>query len=173
MTPDQGPAAGSNGIPVGGMQLRGATATARAALLKLAAAKLGVAEAGLTIAGGMVGAKDSAARVGFGDLLDGKAFDLKLDPQAPLKNPADYRIVGKAFARPDLPGKLNGQHVYVHDFKVPGMVHGRVIRPPTVGARLLSVDAASVAGIPGVQVVRMENFLAVVAVFHWIGVKPG
>ena len=171
LTPDQGPTAGSNGIPVGGMQFRRAAATARAALLKLAAAKLGVAEAGLTMAGGVVGAKDSPARVGFGDLLDGKAFDLKLDPQAPLKKPADYRIVGKAFARPDLPGKLTGQHVYVHDFKVPGMLHGRVIRPPTVGARLLSVDAASVAGIPGVQVVRIENFLAVAAPREWHAVR--
>jgi len=73
--------------------------------------------------------------------------------------------------RTDLPGKTTGRHVYVQDFGVPGMMHGRVIRPPAVGARLLGVDEASVHGIPGVRVVRIQSFLGVVAKDEWAAIR--
>ena len=99
LTPDQGPTGGSTGIPQGGMQFRSAAATARAALLKLASEKLSLATDALEFSAGTVRAKTGGASVGFAALLDGKAFDLKFDPQAPLKKPADYRVVGTSFAR--------------------------------------------------------------------------
>ena len=70
--------------------------------------------------------------------------------------------MGKSLPRPDVPGKCTGKHTYVHDFKLPGMLHGRVIRPPAMGAKLLSVDESSIAGIPDVRVVRINDFLGVV-----------
>lgn len=170
LTPNQGTTAGSNGIQVSGMQFRRAAATARAALLKLAAAKLGVAETGLGMQGGVVRTA-SGASVGFGELIGGKTFDLKLDSNAPIKKPGEHRIVGKHFARPDLPGKFNGTHEFVHDVRRPGMLHARVIRPPSWGARPQSVDEASIAGIPGARAVRLGNFLAVVAEKEWNAVR--
>lgn len=167
LTPDQGPTAGSTGIMRGGVQIRQAAATARQALIAMAAERLGRSAADLDIADGEVRAKTGDQRVGFGALIGDKRFNLKIDDKAPLKKPADYRIVGQPLPRPDVPAKVSGRHVYMHDLKVPGMVHARVIRTPTVGAELLEVDTASVKSIPGVQIVRIKDFLAVVAADEW------
>src|SRR6266568_5055961 len=96
---------------------------------------------------------------------------LKVDPQAPLQDPTRYTVVGKPLLRPDIPGKCTGQHVYLQDFAVPGMLHGRVIRPPALGATLLAVDESSLSGIPDVRVVRIESFLGVVAPDEWAAVR--
>jgi len=170
LTPNQGPTAGSNGIQVGGMQFRRAAATARAALLRLAAEKLNVPVEQLTMQGGVVRTPGGAS-AGFGELIGGRAFDLKLDASAKLKQPADYRVVGRPFARPDLPGKFSGTHEFVHDVRVPGMLHARVIRPPTLGAKLQSVDEASIATVPNTRIVRIGDFLAVLADKEWNAVR--
>ena len=166
LTPDQGTTAGSNGIAVSGMEFRRAAATARAKLLALAAARLNVPAIDLRLANGAISTA-AGARVGFGDVIGDQKFDMKIDNAAPLKSPADYRIVGKPFARPDLADKFTGRHVFVHDFTLPNMLHARVVRPPSLTARLLNVDEASIAAIPGARVVRRENFLAVVAEKEW------
>jgi CO/xanthine dehydrogenase Mo-binding subunit len=98
-------------------------------------------------------------------------LNLKSDPKAPLKKVSDYTIVGKSLPRPDVPGKCTGRAVYLQDFTVPGMLHGRVVRPPAIGAKLLTVDEASVKSIPDVRVVRDGNFLAVVAKDEWAAVR--
>ena len=104
-------------------------------------------------------------------MIGGRQFDLKLDPKAPLKDPANYTIVGKPLPRPDVASKCIGTAIYVHDFTVPGMQHARVIRPPAIGASLISVDEDSVKNLPGVKVVRIKNFLAVVAEDEWTTVR--
>src|SRR5439155_1059522 len=71
----------------------------------------------------------------------------------------------------DVPAKVTGHHVFVHDFAVDGMLHGRAIRPPSVGAKLLAADAASIKDIPGARVVRIESFLGVVADDEWDAVQ--
>jgi CO/xanthine dehydrogenase Mo-binding subunit len=171
LTPNQGRTSGSNGIQQGGMQIRQASATARKALMEFAAKRLNVAAADLIVANGEVRPKAGGAGVTFADLLGGKQFDLALDPKAPLKDPASYTIVGKPMPRPDVPAKVTGTNRYVHDFTLPGMLHGRVIRPPTIGAELVSVDESSVGHLPGVKVVRIKNFLAVVAEDEWTCVR--
>ena len=171
LTPDQGRTSGSNGIQVGGMQFRQASATARKALIDLAARRLGVAADELTTVDGEVRRKSGGPGIAFAGLLAGHKFELKLDPKAPLKDPRTYAIVGKPLRRPDVPAKVNGTFVYMHDFKVPDMLHGRVIRPPAIGAELKSVDAASIASLPGAKVVRVRNFLGVVAEDEWICVR--
>ena len=104
----------------------------------------------------------------YGELIGGKNFSLKLDKQAPLKDPAKYKIVGQSIPRYDIPPKITGQFTYIQDFKMPGMLHGRVVRPPAMGASLQSVDENSVKDIPGVvKVVRQNNFLGVVAESEW------
>jgi CO/xanthine dehydrogenase Mo-binding subunit len=171
LTPDQGRTSGSNGIQRGGMQIRQAAATARKALLEMAAQRLNAKADDLDTAGGMVRPKSGGAGVSFADLFAGKQFDLKLDPKAPLKDPAQYTIVGKPLRRPDVPAKCFGTHLYMQDFAVPNMLHARVIRPAAVGAKLASVDEASIKDIPGAKVVRVKDLLAVVADDEWNAVR--
>jgi CO/xanthine dehydrogenase Mo-binding subunit len=171
LTPDQGRTSGSNGIQVGGMQIRQAAATARKRLIELAAQNLNARPEDLTTADGMVRPKAGGQGVSFAELVGSRRFDLKLDPKAPLKNPADYTLVGKSVPRPDIPDKCTGRHVYMHDFSVPNMLHGRVIRPPAIGANLVSVDDSSVAHLPDVKVVRVKDFLAVTAEDEWTAVR--
>jgi len=167
LTPDQGPTGGSSGVMRGGVQIRQAAATAREALLQKAANRTGKPVTELEIVGGIAQPKGGGDGVPIGELVGNQRFELKLDPKAKLKDPARYTIVGKPIPRPDVPAKVTGRHVYVHDFAVDGMLHARVIRPPAVGAKLLEVDESSVNDIPGVQVVHRQNFLAVVAVDEW------
>src|SRR5205814_1210216 len=79
--------------------------------------------------------------------------------------------VGRPLRRPDVPGKCTGQHVYLQDLVVRGMLHGRAIRPPAIGAKLLSVDESSIRDIPDARVIRIESFLAVVAPDEWAAVR--
>jgi CO/xanthine dehydrogenase Mo-binding subunit len=171
LTPNQGATAGSYGIARGGVQLRRATATARQALLTMAAQRLGRPVGDLEVADGVVRAKDGSGSVGYGDLIGDRAFNLKVDGAAPLKPPDRFRFIGKRLHRPDLPAKVTGHHRYLHDLALPGMLHARVIRPPAHGATLVSVDEASIKGIGGARVVRIQSFLAVVAEREWDAVR--
>jgi nicotinate dehydrogenase subunit B len=167
LTPDQGPTAGSTGIMRGGVQIRQAAATAREALIGLAAARAGKPAAELEARDGQVGPKGGGAGVAYADLIGDKRFELKLDPKAKLRDPASYTVVGKSVPRPDIPAKVNGRHQFVHDVRIDGMLHARVVRPPSMAAKLESVDEASIASIPGARVVRINDFLGVVAGDEW------
>jgi CO/xanthine dehydrogenase Mo-binding subunit len=167
LTPDQGATAGSSGIMRGGVQIRQAAASARDALIALAAARSGRPASDFDAVDGSVRSKGGGTTFSYAELIGDKRFDVKLDPKAKLRDPASYAVVGKALPRPDIPGKVTGRHIYMHDFSVDGMLHGRVIRPPAVGAKLVDVDEASVASIPGLRVVRSRDFLGVVAADEW------
>lgn len=171
LTPNQGPTAGSTGVMRGGVQLRQAAATAREALLGLAAQKLNRPAAELTLEAGLIGAAGGGPKVTIAELAGDRPFNVKLNPKAPLKDPLHYSVVGRSLPRPDLPAKVAGRHVFVHDFTLPNMLHGRVLRPAAVGAKLIEVDAASISHIPGARVVRIENFLGVVADDEWAAVR--
>jgi len=170
LTPDQGGTGGSTAIVGAGVQVRQAAATARQALLKMAAQRLSVPVEQLSVAEGVVRAS-SGRSVAYGDLLAGNRFDIKTDTAAPLKNPGQYKYVGKPLRRPDLPDKMTGRHTFVHDFKLPNMLHARIVRPSAIGATLAEVDETSIADIPGARVVRVQNFLAVVAENEWNAVR--
>ena len=167
LTPDQGPTAGSSGIMRGGVQIRQAAATARQALIARAAERIGKPAAELDVQNGAIRPKSGGAAISYADLVSGKPFALKVDAKAPLRDPATYTIVGKPLPRPDVPRKVTGRHVYVHDFRVDGMLHGRVLRPASVGAKLLAVDEETIKSIPGARVVRVNDFLGVVADDEW------
>jgi len=167
LTPDQGATAGSSGIMRGGVQVRQAAATAREALIGMAAARANKLAVEFDTVDGEVRLKTGGAGIRFGDLVANKRLDVKVDLKANLRDPASYTVVGKPLARPDIPGKVDGRHVYVHDFRIDGMLHGRVVRPPAVGARLVTVDDASIRAIAGVRVVRVNDFLGVVAASEW------
>jgi len=172
LTPDQGTTWGSLSIQLGGMQLRNAAATARVALLEEGAKRLNAKKEDLKVADGVISTGNR--RVSYGELIGNKSFNLKLDHTKPAasKDPKDYKIVGKPVSRVDIPPKVFGQFTYMQDFRVPGMLHGRVVRPPAFGANLESVDESSIKGVAGVmKVVRQGNFLAVVAESEWGAIK--
>src|SRR5215469_10525057 len=171
LTPDQGRTSGSNGIQRGGMQIRRAAATAREALIALAAQRLNMAADDLVAAGGEVRPKTGGAGIRFADLIGTRSFNLKLNPKAPLKAPANYTLVGRPLPRPDVPAKCTGTLTYMQDFTLPDMVHARVIRPPAIGAKLIAIDEGSIKDLPGVKAVRIRDFLAVVADDEWTAVR--
>jgi nicotinate dehydrogenase subunit B len=170
LTPDQGNTWASLTIQLGGMQLRQASAAARQALLAEAAKKLGTSE--LTVAAGVI--SGGGKKVSYAELIGGKSFAIKLDPKQPVKEkaPQDYKVVGKSQPRVDIPDKVTGRFTYMQDFRVPGMLHGCVVRPPAIGAKLESVDDSALKKIPGiVKVVREGNFLGLVASNEWDAVR--
>ena len=102
----------------------------------------------------------------------GVGWDMKVAPEVPAKNPKDYKIVGKSIPRVDLPGKFTGEFVYSQDVRVPGMLHGRVVRPATSLSTPASVDESSIKNIPGiVKVVREGSFVGVVAETEWAAIQ--
>lgn len=176
-TPDQGATIASETIQVSAIPLRQAAAGARIYLLGRAAQLLGSDPADLVVEDGVIRiaarrSEDDNRRITYGELIRGNSIELPLDPTVSVKPVASYRIVGHSAPRVDLPAKANGSWVFVHDVRVPGMLHGRVIRPPYagfdsgphVGTSLLGVDEASVVHIPGlVAVVAIGDFVGVVA----------
>ena len=161
-TVDQRGTGSSNGITDGGSALRLAAAQARAFLLARAAERLAVPAAQLEVHSGVVREIAPATRqISYARLLDGARFDLALDPKATLKDPARYKLVGQPEPRIDIRPKVTAQYRYLVDLKLPGMVHARVLRPPTAGARLLKVDSMP-SWLGFIRLVRKGNFAAVV-----------
>ncbi|MDN7522650.1 molybdopterin-dependent oxidoreductase [Burkholderia orbicola] len=169
-TPNQGPTIASATIQISATPLRCAAAQARHTLLALAAERFGVDVERLGIDDGTISADGQV--VTFAALVAARRIALTLDLNTRTKDPAHYRIVGRASPRVDLPAKATGQLTFVHDMRVPGMLHGRVVRPPYaghdsgpfVGTSLVDVDRASVADVPGlVAVVTLGDFVGVVA----------
>jgi nicotinate dehydrogenase subunit B len=172
LTPDQGKTWGSLTIQVGGVQLRNAAATARAALMDEAAKRLGAKREDLTVTDGVVSA--GGKRVSYAELIGGKNFSLKLDHTKPAtpKDPKNHKVVGRPVPRVDIPDKVTGRFTYMQDFRVPGMLHGRVVRPPAVGAMLQSADPSSLKHIAGIEkVVTQGNFLGIVAHSEWAAIR--
>jgi CO/xanthine dehydrogenase Mo-binding subunit len=133
----------------------------------MAAQKLGVPVDQLTVADGAVKAQNGG-HVTFGELIGGKRFEMKLDPSAKRKSPADWKVLGKPVPSMDVVALMTGTFEFVHNVRMPGMVHGRVVRPPETGATVANVDEKSVQHIPGlIKVVVRQNFVGVVAEKQW------
>ena len=172
-TPGEGYTAGSQSMQDSGAAIMHASAQAREILIKVAAEKLGADAAVLKAEGGSVTAPDGR-KLGYGELVAGDVLKVQAQPAAASKliRHADYKIMGKSMPRIDIPAKVTGGAAFVQDFRPEGMLHARVVRPPSYGARLESVDTASVEKLPGVRaVIRDGNFLAVVAAREFQAVK--
>ncbi len=170
-TPDQAYTSGSQSHPANfnHANLALAAATAREALVKMAAQRLGVPVERLTLAAGVIGVKgDASKQVSYGQLAGGRKLNLTLDKNARRKPASEWTVLGKPIGRPDMPAMATGQFEFVHNVRLPGMLHGRVVRPPAVGATLAGVDETSVKDLPGfVKVVVRKNFVGVVAEKPW------
>ena len=168
--PNQGATIASETIQITAVPLRKAAAQARQFLIARAAERLELPIAELAIEDGLVRGHNRS--ISYGELIGDDLIRLELAEEVKVKSTDEYRIVGQSVPRVDLPAKATGELVYVHDIRVPGMLHGRVVRPPYagvdggdfVGTSLLEVDESSVRDIPGlVTVVRIADFVGVVA----------
>jgi nicotinate dehydrogenase subunit B len=175
-TPDQGITSGSQStvseFKPGG--LRQALDTARDALFQMASQHLDVPTSELTVRGGMFSVKgrDPSNHVSYGQLLQGKRFNMTLDNRTVPKDPRQYTVLGTSVPRIDLPAKATGQFQYIQNVRLTGMLHGKVVRPPVVGATIVNVDRGSVASLPGsVQIVVKNNFVGVVADTEWHAIQ--
>jgi nicotinate dehydrogenase subunit B len=183
-TIDQGVTAASRTVERGGPQLRQASAAARQELLKLASGRLDAPVDKLMVTDGVVSVIDNPTKkISYGNLLGGKPFnvkivaagvgwDMKVAPGVPAKNPKDYKIVGTSVPRIDLPEKFTGEFTFLQDVRVPGMLHGRVVRPPTVVSKPSNVDESSIRQIAGVvKIVKEGSFVGVVAETEWAAIQ--
>ena len=175
LTPDQAYTAGSQSHPANFNRnnLAQAGATAREALFRLASERLGVPVDQLTASDGVIRLKsDPSKALGYGQLVAGRRFNLQVDPNAKRKPASEWTVLGKPVPRPDIPALVTGEFEFVHNVRVPGMLHGRVVRPPAVGATVMSVDEGSVKNLAGVvKVVVKKNFVGVVAEKPWQAIQ--
>jgi nicotinate dehydrogenase subunit B len=173
--PDEGYTSGSQSSPTNfnHTNLAQAAASARQALLDMGSQHFDIPASGLTARdGAVIATKPPAKSVSYGELIGGKKFSLALDPNVPRKPASEWTILGKPIPRVDIPALAMGTFEFVHNVKVPGMLHGKVVRPPAVGATVNSVDESSVAGMPGlVKVVVRKNFVGVVAEKPWQAIQ--
>ncbi len=165
ITPDQGTTSGSQTTPTNfnGENLALAAATAREALMSLAAKQLGEPVERLKLDNGVI-ASSSGRRVTYADLVGSKHFNLPLNPTAKRRPAAEWTVLGKPVPSLDRVALMTGQFEFLHNVRVPGMLHGRVVRPPEMGATVAHVDEHSVRDLPGLKkVVVRKDFVGVVA----------
>jgi CO/xanthine dehydrogenase Mo-binding subunit len=188
-TINQGGASGSTGLELGSAPLRNAAAHARGILLGMAAEKLASPVDTLDVTGGVVTVRGTVGqnaigrRVSYGELIGGRYFDVQLQWNGKIgndvavtgaarpKSHAQYRVVGRSVPRADIRDKLLAKEIYNTDVRVPGMLHGRIIRPPVAGAVPVKVDQAAVSHLPDVQVIWHDGLLGIVAAKEWHAVK--
>ena len=179
VTPNQGGTYSSSSIARGSPAIRTAAAEARQALLEMASKKLGAPVERLTVSKGVVtvgGMAGEAASVTYGELIGDKQFNLAFTGKAAPKPVSEYKLVGARPPRNDIPEKVSGKYVYIQHLRLPGMVHGRIVRPRGqaaygAGAKVASIDESSIASIPGARVLRKGDFVGVVADTEWDAVR--
>ncbi len=169
---DEGVTAGSGSMEQSGRALHQVTAEARAALINKAAAQLGVDAEALEVEDGTVRSPATNSQVTYWELQGGQPIEGEATGAVAPKDPASYTIVGTRIPELDAVAKVTGGAAFVQDLAMDGLLHGRVIRPPSYGAVLRSVDAAAARAMEGVvEVVESGSFLGVVAAGEWQAVK--
>jgi nicotinate dehydrogenase subunit B len=170
-TANEGYTSGSHSMQDSGTAIQNAAAQARGLLIAEAARRLDLPAENLRTENGAVIAPDGR-RLGYGDLVAGDMLHVQAQPTSKLKDPATYKVMGQPLQRVDIPAKVTGGAAYVQDMRLPGMVHARVVRPPSYRAQLTECDTSAVEKLPGVvKVIRNGNFLAVVAEREFQSIK--
>ena len=170
-TANEGYTSGSQSMQNSGTAIANAAAQVRQLLVAEAARRLGLPEENFRTENGAVISQDGH-RFSYGDLVAENMLHVQAQPKSRLKDPATFKVMGQPVQRVDIPAKVTGGAAYVQDMRLPGMVHARIVRPPSYGAQLTDCDTAAVEKLPGiVKVVRDGNFLAVVAAREFLAVK--
>jgi nicotinate dehydrogenase subunit B len=170
-TANEGYTSGSNSMKYSGTAIQNAAAQVRELLIAEAARRLELPPESLKTENATVIAADGR-KLGYGELVAGDMLHVQAQAKSTLKDPASYQIMGQPIPRVDIPAKVTGGAAYIQDMRLPGMVHARVVRPPSYGAELVALDTAAIEKLPGVvKIVRDGNFLAVVATKEYQAVK--
>jgi CO/xanthine dehydrogenase Mo-binding subunit len=170
-TADEGYTSGSQSTQYSGTAIQNAAAQVRELLVAEAAKRFNLPVENLRTENGAVIAPDGQ-RLGYGDLVADNMLHVQAQPKSKLKNPATYKVMGQPIPRVDIPAKVTGGQAYVQDMRLPGMVHARIVRPPSYDAQLTECDTSVVEKLPGfVKVVRDGNFLAVIAQKEFQAIK--
>ena len=170
-TANEGYTSGSNSVHDSGTAIQNASAQARELLVAEAARRFDLPAENLRTESGSVISPDGR-RLGYGELVAAGMLHVQAQPKSRLKDPASFKVMGQAVPRVDIPAKVTGGAAYVQDMRLAGMVHARVVRPPSYGAQLTDCDTSAVEKLPGVvKVVRDGNFLAVVAKKEFQSIK--
>jgi isoquinoline 1-oxidoreductase len=154
---------GSRSTPYMGPQLRQAAATAREILIDMAADSMAAKREELFVENGKVISKSSKKSIGFGELTKGQALVKKVNVSVGLKPAAQWKVAGTSVHKVNGASFINGQHRYTSDLTLPGMLYGKIVRPPVYGAKLKSADVSAAKAMNGVEVVQDGDFLGVVA----------
>jgi nicotinate dehydrogenase subunit B len=169
--PNQGATIASASIQIHATPMRQAAAQARAWLLAEAAQRLNQPVEALATTHGFIHLRGSdAPLIRYDELLEGQHVELTLDPATPIKPPSEHRLVGQPIPRLDIPAKAMGELTFVHDMRVPGMLHGRVIRPPYAGVDAGDFVGHSLEGIDESSIVHIPGIVATVAIGDFVGV---
>jgi CO/xanthine dehydrogenase Mo-binding subunit len=170
-TANEGYTSGSNSMKDSGTAIQNAAAQVRGLLVAEAARRLDLPAENLRTENGAVIAPDGR-RLGYGDLVAADMLHVQAQPKSKLRDPSTFKVMGQPVPRVDIPAKVTGGAAYVQDLRLPGMVHARVVRPPSYGAQLKECDTAAIEKLPGVvKIVRDGNFLAVVAKKEFQAIK--
>ncbi|VIO67178.1 Nicotinate dehydrogenase subunit B [Bradyrhizobium ivorense] len=171
LTANEGYTSGSHSMQDSGTAILHAAAQARGLLVAEAARRLELPAETLRTENAAVLAPDGR-RLSYGELVAADVLHVQAQPTSPLKDPQTFKVMGQPLPRVDIPAKVTGGAAYVQDMRLPGMVHARVVRPPSYGAELVEFDASTIEKMPGViRIVRDGNFLAVVAEKEFLAVK--
>ena len=176
-TPDGGFSAGF--LEYGGQNIRKAAAYTYQALLDLAATRLGVEKAQLTVRDGIV--SGGGKTISYGELVRDQQlkltipvagtltdmFGLTVTGDPPLRPTKEYTVIGKSFPNAVTPSKVQAKAEWVTDVRLPGMLHGRVIHPKTLGSTLVTLGALDKVRYPNAQVIVKENLVGVVSASEW------
>jgi nicotinate dehydrogenase subunit B len=177
LTPNQGGTYSSSAMRVGGPQVQKAAAEARQALLTMAAQRWQTPLSSLQVENGIITVAGNDQRTAtYGELIGSRQFNLSFSGTAPVKDPDTYRLVASPIPRNDIPLKARGSYTYIQHQRLPGMWHGRIVRPLGQGAyrdgiRVIGMDENSIAHIPGARVLRQQNFIGVIAPKEWDAVR--
>jgi nicotinate dehydrogenase subunit B len=170
-TANEGYTSGSHSMQDSGTAIQHAAAQVRVLLVAEAAKRLDLPAENLRTENGAVIAPDGR-HLSYGDLVAGDMLHVQAQATSKLKDPAAYRVMGQPVPRVDIPAKVTGGAAYVQDMRLPGMVHARIVRPPSYGAELTECDTSAVERLPGVvKVIRDGNFLAVAAAKEFQAIK--
>jgi CO/xanthine dehydrogenase Mo-binding subunit len=170
-TANEGYTSGSNSMKDSGTAIRNAAAQVRELLVAEAARRLDLPAENFRTENGAVISPDGR-RLGYGDLVAADMLHVQAQPKSKLKDPSTFKVMGQPVPRVDIPAKVTGGAAYVQDMRLPGMVHARIVRPPSYGAQLTDCDSLGIEKLPGVvKVVRDGNFLAVVAKKEFQAIK--
>jgi isoquinoline 1-oxidoreductase len=164
LCPWDGGTFGSQSTQNFGMSMRAAAAEAREVLVGMASAQLGVPSAQLEVKNGVISdLKNPAKKVSYSQLSKGQKLEKFLDVKPPIEDSTKFTYVGKSYKHSDGYAKVTGQAKFTGDYKLPGMLFARILRPPSLSVKLVSADTKEAEKDPAVKVIRDGNFIAVVS----------